>query len=215
MFALLLAWGQHFSPTEASAGTALHRVLPPCLHLQWDQDDDGEAAQVCPRRGSFLHLPGGHPLWLRHLLHYDDRMRDCLSSPLPGQARRGQILPWLHSPGTSSITEGVSQSRISSHPVTLLIIDFSGQMSFNPHFPCCSKHYCCRNVAHSLTIANPVRKKKIIDAVSLPYRFFTLCDLSSCTKCTWTKQSLEGRNRPQRHCSLCHSLFIQVLSPSQ
>lgn len=125
---------------ETGAGTALHRVLPPCLHLQRDQDDDGEAAQVCPRRGSLLHLPDGHPLRLRHLLHCHDRMWDCLSSPFPGQARRGQILPWLHTPGTSSITEGVSQSRIWSHPVLLLIIDFSGQMRLNPLSSYCSKH---------------------------------------------------------------------------
>ena len=160
MFVLLLAWGQLFSLTEAGAGTTLHQVLPPCLHLQRDQDDDSEAAQVWPGRGSLLHLPGGYPLRLRHLLHRDDRMRDCLSSAFPGQARRGQILPWLHTPGTSIFSEGVSQSRIWSHPVNLLIIDFSGQMRLKLLSSYCSKHYCCRNVAHSLTIANPVEEKK-------------------------------------------------------
>lgn len=132
---------------------------------------------------------------------------------LSGQERRGQILPWLHIPGTSSITEGVSQSRIWSHPVMFLIIEFSGQMRLNALSSYCSKHYCCRNVVRSLTMANPVFKK--IDAVSFPYRLFTLCDLPLCRKCTWTKQSLGGGNRPQRHDLLWNSIFIRVLASSQ
>lgn len=92
---------------------------------------------------------------------------------------------------------------------------FLGRQILIPPPHACSRHYCCRNVVHSLTIAYSVEKKKIYihiyiysNAVSLPYRLFTLCDLSSCIKRKGTKESLRGGKRPQRHFSPCHSLFI-------
>lgn len=207
IFVLHLAWCQHLSPTEANSGTALHRVLSPRVHLQRDQAGDGDAAEVCPGRGSLLHLPCGHPLRLRHLLHCHHRVWDCLSSPSPGQVREGQILHWLCTPGISRLTEGVSQSRIWSYHLMLLIIDFPRQMRLNPFSPCCLKHYSCRNVMQSLTIANPMEKKK-----RMLFPFFTGFSQYVTFLHAQNAHGLNSHraigNRPWRHYSWWNSLFI-------
>lgn len=64
--------------TEAHPGTSIHWSPPPSLHLQWDQTGDCQAAQLCPRSGSLLYLPGGYSLRLRNLLHGHHGVWDLL-----------------------------------------------------------------------------------------------------------------------------------------